>query len=69
MIKYYYAMDSLNNILGLVDDNGALVVKYHLDAYVNHIRVTGNITQQDTSAASHCFWDILTTSLFNAFVS
>lgn len=36
-------MDSSNNILGLVDDNGALVVKYHLDAYENHIRVTGNI--------------------------
>jgi hypothetical protein len=31
--KYYYVKDSLNNILGIFDDNGALVVKYELDAY------------------------------------
>ena len=41
--KYYYVKDSLNNILGIVDDNGSLVVKYELDAYGNHIRVIGNI--------------------------
>ncbi len=41
--KYYYVKDSLNNILGIIDDNGALVVKYQLDAYGNNIGVTGNI--------------------------
>ena len=44
--KYYYVKDSLNNILGLVDDSGALVVKYQLDAYGNNISVTGNIYNQ-----------------------
>ena len=41
--KYYYVKDSLNNILGIIDDSGALVVKYQLDAYGNNISVTGNI--------------------------
>ncbi len=33
--KYYYIRDFMQNILGFIDDNGKLVVKYSYDAYGN----------------------------------
>ena len=33
--KYFYVRDYLHNILGIVDQNGKLVVKYSYDAYGN----------------------------------
>ena len=38
---YYYVRDSLGNILGIVDNNGILVVKYNYDAYGHNISHTG----------------------------
>ena len=40
---YYYVRDSLGNILGIVDNNGILVVKYNYDAYGKLLSTTGNI--------------------------
>ena len=41
--KYYYVKDSLNNILGIIDAYGNLVVKYSQDAYGNCLRKEGSI--------------------------
>lgn len=38
---YYYVRDSRGNILGIVDNNGILVVKYNYDAYGHNISHTG----------------------------
>lgn len=32
-VKYFYMKDFLNNILGLIDENGEIVAKYYYDAY------------------------------------
>ena len=42
--KYYYIMDIFNTIIGLTDASGALLVRYHYDAYGNVINIIGNTT-------------------------
>ena len=47
--KYFYVKDFMQNILGLVDINGRLVVKYNCDAYGNRVSdiyydIDGNVT-------------------------
>ena len=44
--KYFYVRDYLQNILGIVDQNGKLVVKYKYDAYGNNKGI------EDTSGCS-----------------
>ena len=39
--KYYYVRDILQNILGIVDSNGNLVVKYDCNAYGDNQTITG----------------------------
>ena len=39
--RYYYIRDSLQNILGIIDDNGTLVVKYSYSAYGMKGSITG----------------------------
>lgn len=41
--KYFYIKDFLNNILGVVDENGAIVAKYNYDAYGNLLGEEGYI--------------------------
>lgn len=33
---YYYLRDSLQTIIGFVDENGEMVCEYRYDAYGNH---------------------------------
>ena len=40
--KYFYIKDHLQNILGIVDTDGILVVKYSCDAWGNHKVLDGN---------------------------
>ncbi|MCI9653808.1 MAG: hypothetical protein HFG91_05650 [Acholeplasmatales bacterium] len=40
--KYFYIKDHLQNILGIVDTDGVLVVKYSCDAWGNHIVLDNN---------------------------
>ena len=42
--QYYYVRDVLRNILGIVDTNGNLVVKYRYDAWGNHQVLDANGT-------------------------
>ncbi len=42
--RYYYIRDILNNILGIIDSNGNLVVKYEYNAYGNILNISGDIT-------------------------
>ena len=40
--KYYYIRDVYQNILGIMDNTGAIVVKYNCDAWGNHEVLDGN---------------------------
>ena len=42
--RFYYVRDVLQNILGIVDSNGNLVVKYDCNAYGDNQTITGNTT-------------------------
>ena len=42
--RYYYVRDILQNILGIVDTNGNLVVKYEYTAYGKIISITGSLS-------------------------
>ena len=41
--KYFFIKDMLNNILGLVDENGNVAAKYVYDAFGNLVSSTGNV--------------------------
>jgi YD repeat-containing protein len=38
---YYYIRDILGNIIGLVDKDGRIVVKYAYDAFGNILQISG----------------------------
>ncbi len=42
--RYYYVRDILQNILGIVDSNGTIVVKYDYNAFGKLISITGDTT-------------------------
>ncbi len=42
--RYYYVRDILQNILGIVDSNGTIVVKYDYNAFGKLISITGDST-------------------------
>ena len=41
--RYFYVRDILQNILGIVDENGNLVTKYDYNAYGNILSITGSL--------------------------
>ncbi len=47
---YYYITDVYQNILGIMDNNGSIVVKYNYDAWGNHsvLDGNGNVNTSDT---------------------
>lgn len=42
-VKYFYVRDVLQNILGIIDETGTLVVKYDCDAWGNNQTITGTL--------------------------
>ena len=42
--RYYYVRDVLQNILGIIDSNGNLIVKYDYNAYGDNQTITGSNT-------------------------
>lgn len=41
--KYFYVRDTLQNILGIINDSGTLVVKYTYNAYGKILSITGSL--------------------------